>query len=273
MASTPARIVHQRQRPKVHHENNSMRRIYDLLRFSLPRLEPEAALVEESLVVQCSASRNTVRAVLRCLADEGLIQRRPKVGTRVTGSMLLPVDQVMTVPELGHTTPFETNGIILEALTIPAPAIVAERLSLGAGAWVLVLEGLLYFDDLPMAIATSYLALDSPEQAEPVPTDPDPVAFLEGRLGVRLGPSTTTVGALTADAVTASWLAVPEGAAILWIEDVLTDDIGQPRALSQYRFRSDRIAVFASVNRRHTQPVTLPAIVEDPYVGDEPLSA
>jgi GntR family transcriptional regulator len=256
MTSVPARDFHQRQRPKARHENNSTRRVYDLLRFSLPRLEPEAHLVEESLVLGCSASRNTVRAVLRSLAEEGLIRRRPKVGTIVTGSMLLPVDQVMTVRELGDTTPFTTMGVVHEALTMPAPTILTERLSLPPGSWILVLEGLLYFDDVPMALSTSYIALRSPEQANPFPTDPDPVAFLESRLGVRLGPSPTTVGALTADAATAAHLEITVGAAILWFEDVLTDDAGQAHALSQFRFRSDRIALFASVNRRREAPMS-----------------
>jgi GntR family transcriptional regulator len=107
-------------------------------------------------------------------------------------------------------------------------------------------------DGVPVALTVSYVALDGSERVPPLPRSADPVAFLEDELGVVLGPSTTTVGAMSADAATAEQLAVPEGAAMLWFEDVLTDDSGQPRALSQYRLRGDRIATSATVHRRGT---------------------
>jgi GntR family transcriptional regulator len=254
MTGVPARTFHQRQRPKPRHENNSVRRTYDLVRFSLPLLEPETVLAEDALILQCSASRNTVRTVLRSLADDGLIVRRPKVGTTVPGSMLLRVDEVMKLPELGDETPFRTRGVLTEALVIPAPAILRDRLQLDEGAYVLVLEGLLLGNEEPAALTVSYVALDRPTDALPLPTDPDPIALLEDRLGVVLGPGVTTVGAMVADPATAERLEIAEGSPILWLEDVLLDVLGQPRALSQFRFRGDRIAMSSGFSRRVIAP-------------------
>jgi GntR family transcriptional regulator len=258
MTGVPARTFHQRQRPKPRHENNSVRRTYDLVRFSLPLLEPETVLAEDALIALCSASRNTVRTVLRSLADDGIIVRRPKVGTTVPGSMLLRVDEVMKLPELGDETSFRTRGVLLEALVIPAPTILRDRLQLEEGAYVLVLEGLLLGNDEPAALTVSYVALDRPSDALPLPTDPDPIAMLEERLGVTLGAGGTTVGAMTADEATAERLEIPEGASILWLEDLLVDTDGQPRALSQFRFRGDRIAMRSQFSRR-TTPEAAPA--------------
>jgi len=251
MAPVPARAAHQRQRIKKHYDNNSVRRTYDLVRFALPRLDPEAGLAEDELVATCSASRNTIRTVLRSLAEEGLIRRRRREGTTCPGWMVLPIDEVMKFGELEGTSGVVLRSVALETLVIPAPAIVRDRLNLPIGALVLVVEGMLCDeDDVPLALTVSYLALDGSEGTPPLPRTADPVAFLEDELGVVLGPSTTTVGAMSADTATAHCLGIPEGAALLWFEDVLTDTTGQPRALSQFRLRGDRIATSATVRRR-----------------------
>ena len=64
-------------------------------------------LVEHELTDALSASRNTVRAVLQQLAREGLVTREPKNGTRATGSLLLPIDEL---------TPFETRPLECRSL-------------------------------------------------------------------------------------------------------------------------------------------------------------
>jgi GntR family transcriptional regulator len=250
MAGVRARTHHQRQRPKPVRANNSVRRSYDLLRWHLHELEPDARLVEEELVESLSASRNTVRAVLRLLADQGLVRRSPKVGTTVSRAVILPIDEVMTMPELPEGTTFTPEGRVLESIVIAAPALVAERLDLPEGAPVLMLEGLLYLDGEPTDLSVSYVGLDAGHAIGPDVPFPDGLAFLEERLQVCVGEGTTTMGALAADEQVAELMGLEPGAPLVWLEDVLHDMDGRPRALCQHRFRADRVAFSARIHRR-----------------------
>jgi GntR family transcriptional regulator len=250
MTGVRARTFHQRQRARPQPANNSVRRTYDLLRWSLSDLEPDARLVEEDLVDTLSASRNTVRAVLRLLAEQGLVSRSPKVGTTVSSTVILPVNQVMTVPELPAGTPYTSHGRVLESAVIPAPTIVRARLRLAEGTKVLMIEGLVYFDGEPVCLSVSYIALDPGQPVEADVQVPDGLAFLEQRLQVSVGESTTTMGAVAADAQTAALMGLQPGVPLVWLEDLLRDVDGRARALCQYRFRSDRVAFTTSIHRR-----------------------
>jgi DNA-binding GntR family transcriptional regulator len=53
------------------------------------RVRPGEALVESELMAQHRVSRRVVREALRLLADESLMGRRPRVGTRVRASIRL----------------------------------------------------------------------------------------------------------------------------------------------------------------------------------------
>jgi len=249
MTGVPARTFHERQRARRAPGNNSVRRTYDLLRFSLHHLDRESRLVEEELVDSLSASRNTVRTALRLLADEGLVTRRTKTGTTVTGSLTLPVNELLTVPEFGHTGRARPTGRLLEALVIPAPEMIRRRLEMPDAEWVLILEGLLLDDGAPFGSSISYVALDDREQGEREVNGPDAIAFLEDH-GVVLGASCTTVGAASSDAQTGELLGISEGSSVIWLEDILRDVDGRARALCQFRFRSDRVAFTSEIHRR-----------------------
>src|SRR5438093_1605142 len=98
MTGITARALYQQRRPAPERSNNSLRRTYDLLRSSLHHsLAPGASLVEEELVQTLSSSRNTVRAALQLLAQEGLVSRGPKVGTMALGSIILPFNDLLDV--------------------------------------------------------------------------------------------------------------------------------------------------------------------------------
>src|SRR5258708_12206751 len=83
-------VLYQRQRQSPDRLNNSARRTYDLLRSTLVTTGQSMLLVERELTDALSASRNTVRAVLRQLAPECLVTPEPNNRTRPTGSLLLP---------------------------------------------------------------------------------------------------------------------------------------------------------------------------------------
>lgn len=231
-------VLYQRQRQTPDRLNNSARRTYDLLRSTLVATGPDTPLVEGELTDALSASRNTIRTVLQQLAREGMVTREPKNGTRATGSMVLPIDEL---------APFHAR--ILEYRWLGCPPLVRDRLALPAGWTVLMVEGLMLQNDTPLGLSVNYVALGAAQCAEFAVDEPDIVTLLEGRLGIRIGQSRTTIGAVAADAQTAELIGVDIGAPLIWLEDVICDEHGQPRALSQLRLRSDRVAFSASARR------------------------
>ncbi|MER5465040.1 GntR family transcriptional regulator [Streptomyces sp. NPDC002668] len=235
--------LYQRHRQTPDRLNNSMRRAYDLLRSSLQSSCEGQYLVEAELTGALSASRNTVRAVLQLLAKDGLVTRSPKRGTRSARVTTLRINHIAPVEAFGGERAIHTQLRALEYQTLGCPGLVRERLQL-VGDWtVLMMESLLLQHEMVLGISVSYVAL-SPEESRGVVVDePDAILFLEKHFDVRIrGSKSTTIGAIAADEQSAWLVGVEVGAPMLFLEDVLEDEQGQPRALSQFRLRSDLIA-------------------------------
>jgi GntR family transcriptional regulator len=188
--------------------------------------------------------------VLQQLAKEGLVTRSPKSGTRATNSLLLRLDELTPVAEFGgkkRSTRVEART--LEYQSLGCPRMVRDRLLLPDNWTVLMIESLVLQDDEPLGLSVSYIALGE-DQRSPIDIgDPDVILILEQQLSVRIGASRTTIGAVAADIQTAELVGIEVGAPMIWLEDVLQDEDGQPRALSQFRLRSDRVAFAASAHR------------------------
>lgn len=234
----PPEVLYQRQRESPDRLNNSARRTYDLLRSTLVATGRSMPLVERELTDALSASRNTVRAVLQQLAREGLVTRGPKNGTRTTGALVLPIDTL---------APLQARH--LECRPIGCPPMVRDRLRLTEGWTVVMIENLLLEEGVPLGISVSYVALEEGQSPNLDVEDPDVLAILERQLGIRIGGSQTTVGAVAADDQTAELVGIEAGAPLIWLEDLIEDHNGQPRALSQLRLRGDRVAFSANAYR------------------------
>jgi GntR family transcriptional regulator len=206
-------------------------------------------LVEGELTDALSASRNTVRAVLQQLAREGLVTRGPKTGTRAAGSLLLRVNELGPMAQFGGETSTRVEARTLECLPLGCPPIVRDRLQLPPGCGVLMIEALVMQDDLPLGLSVSYIALNEEQSPGFNVDEPDVILILERQLGVRVKGSRTTLGAVAADEQTAGLLGVKAGAPLIWLEDIIEDEDGQPWALSQLRLRGDRVAFSANAYR------------------------
>jgi GntR family transcriptional regulator len=247
----PARpeTIYQRNRQTPDRLNNSLRRTYDLLRSTLQNGHGDQFLVEGELIDALSASRNTVRAVLQQLAKDGLVTRSPKRGTRSAGAVMLRINSLSPVNEFGGDSSIRTELKTLEYRTLGGLRMVRERLRLPPGWTVLMIESLLVQEKQPLGISVSYIALH-PDQSRNLEIDePDPLLFLERQLDVKITGSRTTIGATAADEQSAALVGVELGAPMIFLEDILEDASGQPRALSQFRMRSDRIAFTACASR------------------------
>ena len=244
-------VVYQRQRQSPDRLNNSARRTYDLLRSTLVTTGRNMCLVERDLAESMSASRNTVRAALQQLAREGIVTRGPKNGTRATGSLLLPIDELSSFDQYVTEPSSRIEARALECRLLGCPPMVRDRLRLPTGWTVVMIESLLVQDEQPLGLTVNYIAL-SEDQADGFQVDePDVLLIMERQLQINIGASSTTVGAVAADEQSAELLGVQEGVPMVWLEDVIEDDSGQPRALSQLRLRADRVS-FSAIAHRST---------------------
>ncbi len=113
---------------------------------------------ELELAAEHRTSRNTIRDALALLRDEGLIDRAPRLGTRVAARKF---DHGLDAL-LGLQETLEGRGTVRNEVRmgqrITAPPLVARRLGLTPGRQVVYLERLRYLGDQPLSLDLTYLA-------------------------------------------------------------------------------------------------------------------
>ncbi|MEV0432014.1 GntR family transcriptional regulator [Nocardia sp. NPDC050413] len=205
---------------------------------------------EQELAAEHGASRNTVRAALALLRDEGLIDRAPKVGTRVAARKF---DHGLDVL-LGLQETLAEHGTVRNEVrvagTVTAPPAVARRLGLTPGEQVVYIERLRFLADLPLSLDLTYLVPDI--GAEVLAHDlasTDVFVLLEQITGRSLGDAEIALEAVAADPHTAVTLDAPAGAPLLMLERLTRLDDGRPVDLEYIRMRGDRITMRGSLVR------------------------
>ncbi|MEU1545420.1 GntR family transcriptional regulator [Nocardia sp. NPDC005745] len=227
------------------------RRVADILRHQLHAGAFDGALPsEQELAAEYGASRNTVRDALALLKDEGLIDRAPKVGTRVaTRKYDHGLDALLGLQETfkGHGT---VRNEVRAAMHVAAPPAVARRLGLAPGERVVYLERLRYLADLPLSLDLTYLVPDIGTEVLGHDLEhTDIFVLLERISGRSLGSADLALEAVPADPHTASTLDVPGGAPLLMLERLTRLDDGRPVDLEYIRMRGDRITMRGSLTR------------------------
>lgn len=238
---TPRRVGSSRER--------AVRQAHDILRSSIRRglLGPDNPLVEFQLIRSLGIGRNTVRASLQTLADEGLVTRRPGVGTLVARPMLrVSADEILAFDD-GDPDPARRVAVeVLADEPVEIGEVLSRTLGLRSGS-MRVLEALVGVDGEPVCLLATFMAPDVDISRFTRSYELVAVSF-ERLVGVPLGTATTTVEAVNADAWTAGMLAVAPGSALILREQVLTATDGSATILNFARYRADR-AVFVASGR------------------------
>ncbi|MFE7719541.1 GntR family transcriptional regulator [Nocardia rhizosphaerihabitans] len=227
------------------------RRVADILRHQILAGAVEGALPgEQELAAEHDTSRNTVREALALLRDEGLIDRAPKVGTRVAARKYdHGLDALLGLQETlkEHGT---VRNEVRAATHITAPPAVARRLGLAPGDRVVYIERLRFLADLPLSLDLTYLAPDvgAAVLANDLETT-DVFVLLEQVTGQSLGAAELALEAVAADPHTATTLDTPAGAPLLMLERLTHLDDGRPVDLEYIRMRGDRITMRGSLTR------------------------
>lgn len=202
----------------------------------------EASLAEDALIIRLSTSRNSVRQALQMLASEGLVRRRPNLGTTVVASITeVPIDEI--VPKT-HICTINAAVRELDHREIPATDYMRSRLETACET-VDMSEVLVTTDGEPRSVRVSYV----PATGGPVDRVKDiiPVSTaFEQVFGSPLGSCEVTVSAIAAGPSLSKLLGVADGTPVLVEEAVMRDVTGRPREFSYTHHRADRIAL--SVN-------------------------
>ena len=215
---------------------------------------------EQSLTETHRASRNTVRDALRLLAAEGLLVRRPGLGTRIAARKFThSLDRLAGLAE----TLLEQGTVANEVRVVrweQASPVVAGRLEIEEGADVLFLQRLRSLDGTPLSLDSSYVTAEVGRTLSGHDLRArDVFALIEEIVAAPLGCAQVTVQAVNAEPGIARALGVREGDAIFAIDRLTRLGDGRPVDLERIHLRGDRIS-FTSV--LHRSPGPAPA--EDP---------
>jgi GntR family transcriptional regulator len=205
---------------------------------------------ETALSTEFSVSRNTIRAALTALKNEGLIERGPKVGTHVAQRKYdHGLDTLLGLKETFKSYG-EVRNEVRAAMAVTAPPSVAQRLQVEPGQQVVFVERLRYLGGLPLSLDLTYLVPDIGAQILTHSLESNDIfALIEQLTGRRLGAASLALEAIPADAHSAVALQVPDGAPLLMLERLTSLDDGRPVDLEYIRMRGDRITMRGNLIR------------------------
>jgi GntR family histidine utilization transcriptional repressor len=173
---------------------------------------------ELDLAAEFGCSRATVNRALRELAEDGILDRRRRRGTRVVPAppQRARVD-IAVVRDLVEETGAIYRYALVERAAAPAPPWLAARMGLAEGAPVLHLRAVHYAGDAPFQYEDRWIALETVPDAAAEPFDRvGPNEWLLAR--VPFTEAEHAFSAVAADPVQAGFLAASPGAPLFQIE-------------------------------------------------------
>jgi GntR family transcriptional regulator len=188
---------------------------------------------EHELAAQLGISRATLREALQNLEQQGVVVRRHGVGTFVARSYTHLLDsgleRLESILELAARRGLPLGLDALEVRQKPADATIAEKLLIPHGSPVTSVERIIRADETPVAYmmdVTPASVLSPEEIGESFAGSV--LDLLRQRPDLNVSQAVAVLVACSADRNLARRLEVRRGEAILLIEEVLFNDVGQP---------------------------------------------
>ena len=240
-------------------KQNEVRRVYALMRTAIRTrvVQTGEMLVEATVMRQFNTTRQAVRGALGQLADDGLVERLPRIGTQVRDNfdgveIGLPLDANERyddgLPD-GAVDVYDIAQIYAEV--VPGSPVIRAQLELSIDSDVSMAEYLISSAGVPFCVETCYWAPDVTPRVPFVaePGDDLPKSF-ERHFGLPLLRSSTSVEALHGDPNTCAALGLAPGAPLLLSEKVLYDTDDVPRELQYIYYAASRTYFRASTRYR-----------------------
>lgn len=218
----------------------SPRRVRDLISLSirLGYISPNDQLVEHELMELFSTSRTSVRTALAQLSENGMIERRPRAGTKVRSiGLTIPLADIAAVDH-------DVYLRIIEDRIVPNFPLAQDRLRLDSDR-VRMVENTFEYQGRPIGIRTAYFSKDLDlNPVELVTGAPLHMVTIMGEaFRARPGEADVIVGVDVADARDARLLRIPVGRPLVVREMTYHADNGDPIEIVFDRFRGDLVHI------------------------------
>ncbi|NQX27298.1 GntR family transcriptional regulator [Microbacteriaceae bacterium VKM Ac-2854] len=234
----PGQEEHPRSVPgSAHGRQTSSRRVRDLVHASIRAgIYPEhETLAEDTLVHTLSASRSAVRRALQSLAEQGLMIRKPRMGTfpAYRGVSLDLRDVVDGEPER-----FSLD--IIAQREVESFPLIRTLLALDE-QHVRMMENLFLHDGLVIGVRTAYFPRRYTSRGMAGPLTMREVGRqVFGTDELRI--ATTEIGSTIADETTSHLLGIDAGAPVLTRHQVFVGPDGTPIQIVFDHYRADRVS-------------------------------
>ena len=210
-------------------------------RIDLGELKPgDAVDSERELAKIHEVSLMTARHALAELEHEGLVERRRGSGTFVAQPRI-HFNKLTGFTEQMASRNLSPRSLILSSTVIDSEHDIAARLGLPATSRLLMVKRLRQAANEPFALETCYLSAEDFADVARAPLERGSLfAVLEREHGIQLAHADEEIDATPADPKTAELLAIPRGAPLLRIRQVIFSTQGKAVLYVIGLYRSDR---------------------------------
>jgi GntR family transcriptional regulator len=199
---------------------------------------------EPDLAVEHGVARVTMRRALDQLAQDGLVERRPGVGTFVRGGPALPPtvvdfsDVFSHLKEMGRRTEVR---LLSFGYVMPSPA-VAAALELPPGEAAQCAVRVRRMAEGPFSYLTTHVPGRIGRTYSEAELASHPLLALLERSGLRIGRARQSIGATLAGPDVADPLGVEIGAPLIALTRLVQDEEGRPLEHLRALYRPDRFS-------------------------------
>jgi DNA-binding GntR family transcriptional regulator len=211
-------------------------------------LEPGDRLENEiGLADRWGLSRPTMRRAIEELVDKGLLVRRRGIGTQVVhGRVKRKIELTSLFDDLARSGQQPGTEVLVHE-TVPADALVADRLGVPVGTDVVHLERLRSSDGEPLAVMRNWLPIELAGSFSTEQLRAKGLYELIRATGMHLRVASQRIGARGASAAEARLLGVRRGAPLLTLERITYDGSGRAVELGVHAYQAETYSIEMTV--------------------------
>lgn len=236
-------------------EGLKSQRLYVFLHDAISRgnLVPGQKLPSENdLAQQFGVSRVTVRRAMAALSDQGLVVRKPGMGTVVgspaLSSSIITADVSNLLPHIVRMGK-DSQVRMLEFAYVPATPYVAEKLGLVPGERVQYSVRVRSRAGEPFSYLTTYVPERVAQNYSEADLGRTPLYALLERSGVKVHRATQTISAMLASPVVSEALQLSQGSPLIALTRVVYDEKSRGVELLEALYRPDRYRIQVDLER------------------------